>query len=260
MASVTGLDQQSRGISFASRSGKPLEDPHNMKTYRETFDNGPGGWFGWVDNSRGPKALERGESCVISRSPWWIDYNHAPPGAGYMHLLFMLLTSGAPGENQREVSGENRFIRDGFGTDLTNAELTFRLKGELRALDTQLYLLVQGVHGGVCSGWILTGQPIAITSEWTEQKIIAAPDEAAWTCLGSRHDRSDYYGRTPLKTVLSNVNADILLVLYPLNIVPMGPIGGGPHILRPEKDYPVWRSLLPEGYVMMDEVRIQFPG
>ena len=34
-----------------------------------------------------------------------------------------------------------------------------------------------------------------------------------WTCLGSRHDRSDFYGRTPLKTVLSDVNANILLVL-----------------------------------------------
>lgn len=82
-----------------------------MTTYIETFDNGPGGWFGWIDNARGPKPLERGESTVTSRSPWWIDYNHAPPGAGYMHLLFMLLTSGHPGENQREVSGENQFTK-----------------------------------------------------------------------------------------------------------------------------------------------------
>jgi hypothetical protein len=25
---------------------------------------------------------------------WWIDYNHAPPGAGYMHLLASLNTAG----------------------------------------------------------------------------------------------------------------------------------------------------------------------
>lgn len=30
------------------------------------------------------------------------------------------------------------------------------------------------------------------------------------------------------------------------------------HKLTPEKDYPVWRSLLPEGYVMLDEVRVEF--
>ena len=55
-----------------------------MRTYRETFDNGRSGWFGWIDNARGPKPLERGESTVTSRNPWWIDYNHAPPGAGYL--------------------------------------------------------------------------------------------------------------------------------------------------------------------------------
>ena len=74
-----------------------------------------------------------------------------------------------------------------------------------------------------------------------------------------RHDRTDFYGELPLSTILSNVNVDILLVLYPLNIEPMGSIEDDPHILRPEKDYPVWRSRLPEGYVHLDEVRIRFP-
>jgi len=229
-----------------------------MKTYVEAFDDGPGGWFGWLDNARGPRPLERVESCVISRSPWWIDYNHAPPGAGYMHLLFMLLTSGSPGEHHREVSGDNRFVKGGFGTDFTNAELTVRLRGELLARDTQFVLLCQGVHEGICTGWLLTGQPINITSEWSEQTITAVADESAWTCLGSRHDRSDYYGRTALRTVLSDVNTNILLVLFPLEIAPMGPLDDDPHLLRPEQDYPVWRSRLPEGYVMVDEVRISF--
>lgn len=231
-----------------------------MKTYLETFDQGPGGWFGWIDNARGPKPLERSPSCVTSRSPWWIDYNHAPPGAGYMNLLFMLLTSGKPGEHQREVSGENRFTQGAFGTDFTNAKISLRLKGELLARETQLLLLCQGVHQGICSGWLLTGQPIAVTPDWSDQVITATPDESAWKCLGSRHDRTDYYGRTPLATVLSDVNADILLVLYPLEIAPMGSLAGDPHRLRPEQDYPVWRSRLPEGYVMLDEVRIDFPN
>jgi len=229
-----------------------------LPTYVETFDEDPGGWFGWISNSQGPKPLEIRESCAISRSPWWIDYNHAPPGAGYMHLLFMLLTSGSPGEHHREVSGDNRFVKGGFGTDFTNAELTVRLRGELLARDTQFVLLCQGVHEGICTGWLLTGQPINITSEWSEQTITAVADESAWTCLGSRHDRSDYYGRTALRTVLSDVNTNILLVLFPLEIAPMGPLDDDPHLLRPEQDYPVWRSRLPEGYVMVDEVRISF--
>ena len=228
-----------------------------MPLYRETFDEGPGGWHAWVSNSAGPKPLEHRDGCVISRSPWWIDYNHAPPGAGYMNLLFMILTRGAPGEYLREVSGPNRFVASGFGTDFTNARMTLRLKGELLAQGTKLHLLVQGVHGGICTGWILTGQSFEVTPDWSEQTVTCLPDEAQWTCLGSRHDRADYYGRTPLKTVLADSNADILLVLYPLDVQPMGPINGDRHVLRPEKDYPVWRSKLPEGYVLLDEVRIE---
>jgi hypothetical protein len=230
-----------------------------VPTYRETFDDGPGGWHGWISNAAGPRPLEVRDGSALSRSPWWIDYNHAPPGAGYMNLVFMILTRGAPGEHLREVAGRNRFIDGNFGTDFTNANVTLRLKGELLARGTRFHLLVQGVHGGICTGWILTGQSFEIPPDWSKQTVRCVPDESQWTCLGARHDRIDYYGRTPLKTVLADVNADILLVLYPLDVAPMGPIGGDPHVLRPEKDYPVWRSRLPEGYVLLDEVRIEFP-
>ena len=33
-----------------------------MRVYRETFDDGPGGWFGFTSNSLGPKPLEIRES------------------------------------------------------------------------------------------------------------------------------------------------------------------------------------------------------
>ena len=228
-----------------------------MRTYRETFDDGPGGWHGWISNAAGQKRLEVKESCALSRSPWWIDYNHAPPGAGYMNLLFMILTRGSTGQHLRGVAGENRLITGDFGTDFTNAKVTLRLKGELLSRGTQFHLLVQGFHGGVCTGWILTGQSFEVTPDWSEQTVTCVPDEQQWTCLGSRHDRVDFYGQVPLKTVLADVNANILLVLYPLDVAPMGPIDGDPHKLRPEVDYPVWRSKIPEGYVMLDEVRIE---
>ena len=227
-------------------------------TYREGFDNDPGGWYGWISNAAGPKRLEVRDSCAITRSPWWIDYNHAPPGAGYLHLLYMLNTRGKAGEHQREVQGENRFVDGGFSTDFRDARLTLRLKGELEAKGAELLLLCQAVQEGMCSGWLLTGQPFSVTKDWSEQTIVASVDSTQWTCLGSRHDRTDFYGVIPLETVLSDVNTDILLVLHPLTIAPMGPIDGDPHKLRPEKDYPVWRSRLPEGYVFLDEVRLDF--
>ena len=228
------------------------------KTYIETFADDPGGWLGWESNAVGPKALERQPGCVVSRSPWWIDYNHAPPGAGYMHLPFALNTTDTQGEHQRELGGVNRFVAAKHSTNFTDAHLSVRIKGELLARGAQFVLLIQGSHGGICSGWALTGQPMEVTEDWSTQTITAAPDEQQWTAMGVRHDRADAYGRVDLRTVLADVNANIILVLFPLTIAPMGPLDGDPHLLRPGKDYPVWRTCLPEGYIMLDEVRIEF--
>jgi hypothetical protein len=238
--------------------------PDTPHTYLETFDDGPGGWFGWIDNARGPARLDVRDGVATSRSPWWIDYNHAPApagasggGAGYLHMLFCLLTQGPAGEHHRETAGENRFVAGGFPTDFTDARFTIRIKGELEARGAQLVLLIQSTVNNLTSAWVLTGQPFRVSPEWTTQTITAAPDESQWTCLGARHDRGDFYGRLPLRTVLSDVNNDFMLILFPLDVVPMGPLAGDPHVLRPEKDYPVWRGRLPEGYVMLDEFRIE---
>jgi hypothetical protein len=232
----------------------------SMHTYRETFDDGPGGWLGWESNAAGAKRLEVGAGFVGSRSPWWIDYNHAPPGAGYMHLLFALNTTGVSTEHTLELAGRNRLIEGGYGTNFTNAKLSLRMKGQVHARGAKMILLCQGSHDGICAGWSLTGQPFEITQDWSTQTITAAPDESLWTAMGTRHDRTESYGRAPLQTALADVNANIILVLFPLTIEPMGPIDGDRHMLRPEKDYPVWRSSLPEGYVMLDEVSIEFAG
>lgn len=229
-----------------------------MNTYIETFDDGPGGWFGWESNAAGPKALEWRAGAVVSRSPWWIDYNHAPPGAGYMHLPFALNTTGVQSEHQREVAGPNGFVQGGYGTDFTDAKLTFRLRGELLERGARLVLLFQGSHRGICAGWALTEQPVRVTSDWSIQTISPTASESQWTPMGARHDRSDSYGRVALRTVLADVNVNVILVLFPLTIEPMGPIDGDRHLLRPERDYPVWRSRLPEGYIELDEVQIQF--
>jgi hypothetical protein len=65
------------------------------RAYTEIFDEGPGGWFVGISNHGGPEPLEWTPGAVTSRRPWWIDYNPAPPGAGYVHMLFGLLTAGA---------------------------------------------------------------------------------------------------------------------------------------------------------------------
>lgn len=229
-----------------------------MSLYTETFDDGPGGWGSWSSNSKGPKALQVKNSAIISRSPWWIDYNHAPPGGGYMHLLFALRTTGVQGEHEREVNGANRFVAGNHSTDFAGAKITFRLAGELITHNAELVLLIQGCVDDLVVPWLLIGQPLRVEKEWTVQTIHLTDDPTQWKSMGARHDRGDMYAERPLEKVLRNLNGNILLALHPLHIEPMEPLDGDMHLQRPEKDYPVWRSRLPEGYVKMDEIRIEF--
>lgn len=228
-------------------------------SYVETFDDGTGGWYGWISNSGGPKRLEEKDGAVIARSPWWIDYNHAPPGAGYLHMVFCQSTKGPEGEHLFDTAGRSRFISGRHSTNFANARLTLRLKGELHTRGAQLVLLIQGNAGAVTSGWLLSGRPFEVTPDWSEQTVVLEPDQSLWTCLGARHDRTDMYGTVEFDKILRGVNVNMMLILFPLTVEPMGPIDGDPHRLRAGKDYPVWTSRLPEGYVMLDTVRLDYP-
>lgn len=230
-----------------------------MKTYIEDFDRGPGGWMKVVDNWSVAAPLPVHDSAIWCYGPWWVDYNHAPPGGGYLQLLMCLMTRGPIGEVPREVAGTNRFVAGAFPNDFTDARITVRLRGELEAAGARVCLLVQGVQDGICSGWVLSGQPIALTREYSETTLTAVADERQWTSLGARHDRTETYGTKPLQKILSNVNVNIYLVLFPVTPKPMGPIQGEPHILRAGKDYPIWPSSVPQGYVAVDRVQIDFP-
>jgi hypothetical protein len=187
-----------------------------------------------------------------------VDYNHAPPGGGYLQLLACLNTRGPIGEVPREVGGTNRFVADNFPTDFTNAKVSVRIRGELEIAGANVCLLVQGIQDGICSGWVLTGQPIAVGKEYSETILTAVPDERHWTALGSRHDRRETYGTKPLAKVLANVNVNIYLVMFPVTPKPMGAISGDPHLLRAGRDYPIWPSSIAQGYVAIDRVQIEF--
>jgi len=230
------------------------------RTYRESFDDGPGGWIGWESNAAGAKPLEIRDSVAVSHGPWWIDYNHAPPGGGYLHLLYALHTRhGADFPAQyREAGGPNRFVEGAFPTDFTNARFTVRIQGTLNLRGAGLHLLVQSRVDGKAVNYVLTGQRITVTNQWTEQTLTLPPDPAQWACLGSRHDRTATYGAAGIDRVLRDVNLDIILILFPLDVVPLDPAVTDPHALRAGEDYAADPERLPDGVVMLDEVRIDF--
>jgi hypothetical protein len=232
---------------------------NNTSIYRETFDDGPAGWWGWGGNHIGLQTIPHRDSYLETISPWWIDYNHAPPGAGYLHMLFCLTTKGPLGEQIQEAAGPNRFVQGGFSRNFENAEIRVRVRGEMKMRGANVVLLIQAGNEGVTAPWALTSQPIIVEPEWREQTLCLRPNESEWTCLKGRHDRQDYYAERPLETCLRDVNVNLMLIAFPLDIVPMGDPGGDIHALRPERDYPVWRSNLPEGRLQLDQFEIHYP-
>ncbi len=230
-----------------------------MREYVEDFDNGPGGWMRVVDNFAPVAALPIRDGVVCCQGPWWVDYNHAPPGGGYLQLLMCLVTKGPTGEATREAGGPNRFIGGGYPTDFANARISLRLRGELEAAGTRFSVLLQANVDGLTSGWVLTGETFEVTPDWSEQSVTCVPDPSAWVSIGSRHDRTDTYGERPLARVLQDVNVNMHLIMFPVKPRPMGRIDGDPHLLRAGRDYPIWPSSIAQGYVEVDRIAIAFP-
>ena len=241
--------------------------------YKETFDEGAGGW---IADARSP--LPVWDGVAYCYSPWTVDANHAPPGAGYLHLLMYLLTDAkSVGTSDGYVGGRNRFVEEGHSRDLTNARITIRSRGTLDlagplcnnhqplphpdAGGVQMLLLAQAHVDGppeTTPNFILTGQPFEISQDWSEQTVRLVPDPEQWTCLGARHDTADIYGYGDIAEVLRDVNIDIIFILFPLNVVPVGDVADLDQQWA-AIDYKVDMEFLPKGLVMFDTVQIEYP-
>ena len=242
------------------------------KIYTETFDDGPGGW---IADLRSP--LPVWDGVGYCHSPWSVDANHAPPGAGYLHLLMYLITHAGPlNPLDADRLRGNRFVENGYSTDLTNAKLTVRLRGTMDLAGplcnnhipvplpdlggVQLLLLVQAQVDGppkTTTNFILTGQPFKVTPDWSEQTVHLIPDPKQWTCLGARHDLTGIYGYGDIAEVLRDVNLDIVFVLFPLNVVPIEEVENI-YSQWAAKDYKVDMQYLPKGLIMFDTVQIKY--
>ena len=234
------------------------------RKYTETFDNGPGGWLLWLAGGGGPLPSDIRDGALVSRSPWGVDFNHAPPGAGYCHLLYcldMARPETVPHALFEPYTGKNRFVEGKFSTNLTNAKITVRVRGDIDLKGAEFMLLVQADVGPVRTNWVLDSQPIKVTKEWSEQTITLVPDESKWTCMGVRTQGADcnLYGEAPVAAMLADVNINIIFVLFPIDVRPFRKLDGDPHFLRAGKDYSIDRIRLPVGEVWLDTVSIEYP-
>jgi len=153
----------------------------------------------------------------------------------------------------------SRFAEQGHSRNLTNAKLTVRLRGDVDLKGAQLLFLVQTETRKTTANMLLTGQPFRITHDWSEQTVTLRPDPHQWTCLGARHDMGREYGCDDIATVLSDVNYDIIFVLFPVKAVPACAGITDINRSRAVADYPVKQEALPKGVVMFDMLRLDYP-
>jgi hypothetical protein len=224
--------------------------------YIETFDNGSGGWCAWGTGSHLPEVRD---GALITRGPWRVDPNHSAPGAGYLHLLTYLYTHPTYYTEPFAVQvGANRFLAEHKDRNLTNARMTVRLRGEVDLKGAQLTLWVQADIGNSRPNFVLTGQSLVVTPDWSEQTLLLTDDPAQWTCAGGRHDRMDLYTLGDIRDALRDVNCDLIIVLFPLNVVPLDAPLEERDRLRTHSEYEPDYAYLPSGVIEFDTIKIEY--
>lgn len=228
--------------------------------YVHRFADGHGGW---ISDRISPVRIWDGIAHCYS--PWFLDANHAPPGGGYLHLLLWIYTDqrwyqpGMPSAARIPYRCSS-FADQGKSRDLRDATLTIRLRGEVDLTGTQLLLLAQSQTARTMANLVLIGRPIAITEEWNEQTLVLANDPAQWKCIGSRESLRHQYGCDETDVVLSDVNVDLIFVLFPIEVVAACPNAVDLHRLVAGVDYPVEPRCLPKGLVQFESIRIDYPS
>ena len=148
--------------------------PSRARTYLETFDTGPGGWY--ADRHH---ALPVWDGVAYCHSPWWLDANHAPPGAGYLHLLMWTFTdrrwyAGGGDEAKRLPYGGSRFAEE----EIQAAGPEY-LNGDAREAVSEIHLSALAETG---EGQVAEGSPAESEEESEELELEEAQAEAS-RCL-----------------------------------------------------------------------------
>ena len=78
--------------------------------------------------------------------------------------------------------------------------------------------------------------------------------------MGGRHDKLDLYGYGDIRDALRDVNCDLILVLFPLDVVPLDAPLEMKDRLRTHRDYEPDYAYLPSGVIEFDTIQIEYPA
>jgi hypothetical protein len=217
--------------------------------YKTAFD-GTSGWL--TQSAETPsectpleESTEAGNGYAVSRAPWWIDPNHAPPGLGYLHLVafayhFDWSTDGV-------VASEYA----GRPIDLRDARIRLRWRApDLRLPPGARFMFWLQAHDPRRPradtryvNYALINQaliPVADDPRWLESTLVLPASGQGLACLGSNLDRTQTYDcAADPSEVLANWTIDLGFI-----------------ILLPDRD----SASLVAGSVDFDGLEIAIPG
>ena len=121
-----------------------------------------------------------------------------------------------------------------------------------------LTLWVQADVDDTRPNFALTGQSLTVTEDLSEQTLLLSDDPSQWTCVGGRHDKQELYGYGDIRDALRDVNCDLILVIFPLNVIPLDAPLEMRDQLRTHRDYEPDYAYLPSGVIEFDTIRIDY--
>lgn len=164
-----------------------------------------------------------GDRYAVSSAPWWIDPNHAAPGAGYLHLVAFAY------HHDWSSDGEITVPSPGRPMDLRNATVHLRYRAPTLRLppSAKLYLWFQtkissaaAPEGRVYVNYLLDSRPLPVgtaASGWLDVTLRLPTDDSQYRCLGSSASRTDRYGcAASVADALRDWNIDLgFVIVFP---------------------------------------------
>lgn len=161
------------------------------------------------------------DAAAMSQGPWWLDGNHAPPGAGYLFLIAFAY------HRDWSIDGVIAPTSTRRSTDLRGASLRVRWRApELRlppGASVSFWFQARGemimAPQREMVNYLQVRTPLAtaanIPSAWREDVVHLAPRADDYLCLGSNPDRTDLYGcrRGPVEA-LADWDTDLGIVIH----------------------------------------------
>ena len=202
---------------FANGSGgwntaKTLLEPHQLPAEFQAC------WTSWLSLTACTIDVPVAGDRMVLESPWWLDPNHAPPGAGYLGLVTWTYLDGGPDETTFGVPA----------LDLRDVTLRVALRAEnLDLKGSHLNFWFQTtMPDGRFANFVYQRAPIerhlpANGSDLELVEITLSGDPDAWTCLSTAPDRADFYGCMDVREAMSAVDNDFGFILFPVSGSPL---------------------------------------